>query len=402
MALKEEEKPDAIDVGDTLRLQPSLVSPRRPQIAATRWPMGLSFSNEALFQPFSHQSSQDSCASTPTLLKRKASLEASSSVRPEDTPVSDLVDPDALPAPPAKRQRLDYECTRHPFHWYDDGSVIIRLKRTLFRVHSSRLAAKSPFFARLFEGEARGVLELGQGVFCPIYWVTGVRPKDFEVLLNVLDDPSEYMRGDLPLKTLASVLRATSALEYTKLFNWSSTLLASHWPDSLEAFRADPAPRGDAASTIVLARACGALGVRKRAYYELLRMECFGQDAGRLAVEDFAALVRAREGCAEVWTDAIARPPLKRTQCPHVREVSGCLSNNSPLAYATYGVSTDLLERRYRHDVVAGFDALADLPWTEGEVGQVWCKGCVEEWRGLWRERQEKVWADLDIWLGLE
>lgn len=54
---------------------------------------------------------------------------------------------DTSEAPPAKRQRMDgaEELTRSDI-WHDDGSVVLQVESTLFRVHWSVISLHSPFF----------------------------------------------------------------------------------------------------------------------------------------------------------------------------------------------------------------------------------------------------------------
>lgn len=45
----------------------------------------------------------------------------------------------------------EYEETcRHPEYWFSDGSLVLRARSTLFRVHQSQLCRKSTFFRDLF------------------------------------------------------------------------------------------------------------------------------------------------------------------------------------------------------------------------------------------------------------
>jgi BTB/POZ domain len=40
--------------------------------------------------------------------------------------------------------------TRHPELWFDDGSVVLHVEKTLFRVHRSTLATHSTVFSDMF------------------------------------------------------------------------------------------------------------------------------------------------------------------------------------------------------------------------------------------------------------
>lgn len=89
--------------------------------------------------------------------------------------------------------------SKHAEHWHTDGSVIIQLQDIAFRLHRSRLAQQSKFFAELFRGTKEVVesdqddLQVsawreGQMDSQPLYVVKGVSPEDFAILLNALDN----------------------------------------------------------------------------------------------------------------------------------------------------------------------------------------------------------------------
>lgn len=76
--------------------------------------------------------------------------------------------------------------SRHPVHWYLDGSVIIHMEDTLFRLHRSALARKSPFFSQLLEDQLDNAdAPVLNG--CPVAQVDG-DASDFAELLTAMDD----------------------------------------------------------------------------------------------------------------------------------------------------------------------------------------------------------------------
>ncbi|KAI0672001.1 hypothetical protein C8Q78DRAFT_1024417 [Trametes maxima] len=108
---------------------------------------------------------------------------------------------------------------RNETFWHLDGSVVVQVQNTLFRLHRSRLSQHSTYFAALFrksDGRGRCVIVIdedesapgadtrvgssnssnaddgGEGPSdtvdsCPVYVVTGVSVLDFERLLTALD-----------------------------------------------------------------------------------------------------------------------------------------------------------------------------------------------------------------------
>jgi hypothetical protein len=88
----------------------------------------------------------------------------------------------------------------HPDFWYPDGSVIIQVKRTQFRLHQSMLQKQSALFAAAFE-ETRNLypeLEVRvderslKGHDLPVYNLDGIdemTADDFATLLTVIEEP---------------------------------------------------------------------------------------------------------------------------------------------------------------------------------------------------------------------
>jgi hypothetical protein len=76
--------------------------------------------------------------------------------------------------------------TRHPTFWFDDGSIIIYVQETVFKVHRSHLARHSEIFADLFSVPQPPDSPTMEG--CPIVYLPD-RQSEFVVLLKALYDP---------------------------------------------------------------------------------------------------------------------------------------------------------------------------------------------------------------------
>jgi hypothetical protein len=74
---------------------------------------------------------------------------------------------------------------KHPEFWALDGSVVLQVKKVLFRTSRSMLARKSPYFAGLFKSH-RDVEESIAG--CPVFEVTEVEVVDFERLMGAMEN----------------------------------------------------------------------------------------------------------------------------------------------------------------------------------------------------------------------
>lgn len=77
--------------------------------------------------------------------------------------------------------------TKHETHWYLDGSVLVQIKSVQFKLHRSRLNKLSRWFEEQFERDANDEQDDDE---LPIYYLdeTGITVKDFEVLLDAMDD----------------------------------------------------------------------------------------------------------------------------------------------------------------------------------------------------------------------
>lgn len=97
------------------------------------------------------------------------------------------------------RSKAALRCKRHPDYWLLDGSVVIQIQTTLFRLHRSRLVQQSKYFAQLFRSgrpetsvedpyTTRDSHEIDTVDNCLVYKVTGVAVADFESLLVSMDN----------------------------------------------------------------------------------------------------------------------------------------------------------------------------------------------------------------------
>jgi hypothetical protein len=88
----------------------------------------------------------------------------------------------------------------HPDFWHPDGSVIIQVEKTKFRLHQSTLQKFSAYFAAMFRGKGshrrggRAYLEVEiderspNGHHLPVYRVAETTADDFAALLTVIEE----------------------------------------------------------------------------------------------------------------------------------------------------------------------------------------------------------------------
>lgn len=88
----------------------------------------------------------------------------------------------------------------HPDFWHPDGSVVVQVENTKFRLHQSTLQKHSAYFATLFRGSEKNrrggrsyleveVDERNPNVHIPVYRVAETTADDFATLLMVIEEP---------------------------------------------------------------------------------------------------------------------------------------------------------------------------------------------------------------------
>ncbi|KAK0187603.1 hypothetical protein F5146DRAFT_1059715 [Armillaria mellea] len=303
---------------------------------------------------------------------------------------------------PAKRQK--FKAARRPTthkhreHWELDGNVVIRIKKTLFRVHRG-VAKQSKWLSKRFEEEPDGFE--GKDPVFDIEEEKRVTVKDFEALLDAMDIAITYFYNPPDFLTVASIFRASSALSLDRFRDWATRYLEEMWPSSLSRVTLNPISH--ASETVVLAREWGLTSIRKRALYELVRLAGFGQDesddsssSAGISPSDYRLLVRTREMLTSAWTTRIATATFGVER----RCVGGCTAADVGLVASTHQevvVASGLFETFLR-DPVCGTRALMEVDWARAG----YCRGCVDQRVGVWGKARERMWEDLDIWLGLD
>ncbi|PBK84228.1 hypothetical protein ARMGADRAFT_1000460 [Armillaria gallica] len=308
---------------------------------------------------------------------------------------------------PAKRPKIKaarrFPTThKHQVHWELDGNVVIRIKKTLFRVHRG-VAKHSEWLSQRFEEEADGFE--GKDPVFNIKEEDRVTVKDFEALLDAMDNAITYFYNPPDFLTVVSIFRASSALSFNRFRDWAARYLEEMWPSSLCKVTLDPISH--ASDTVILAREWGLKSVRKRALYELVRLAGFGQDdsddesdhSTTISSSDYRLLVRAREMLTSAWTTRIATATFGvETKC--VGNVESCTAADVSLVASKHQemvVASGLFETFLR-DPICGTRALMELDWAKAG----YCQGCVGQRILVWGKARERMWEDLDIWLGLD
>lgn len=113
----------------------------------------------------------------------------------------------------------DGAAQRHPDFWHPDGSVIVEVGKTKFKLHQSTLQKNSTYFADAFrerEGGPRGDVRGPKGNNnLPVHHVRETTAEDFASLLTVIEEP---MCVSLSLRVLSRCQRHVPSTGFRLLF----------------------------------------------------------------------------------------------------------------------------------------------------------------------------------------
>ncbi|KAF8067814.1 hypothetical protein FPV67DRAFT_1159129 [Lyophyllum atratum] len=291
---------------------------------------------------------------------------------------------------------------KHPVHWYPNGDIFVQVGGFQFKLYHAVLARQSGWFRNtLTHGHSVGNL--------PLYHLDGMGfdARDFEIFLDAFDNAITYAHTQPSFQTITSILRVSTALSAKKYKSYASECLHTMWSPRVAKLTTVPIPH--ATESIILARQYGLSPILKRAMYELVRLEGFGQPkpapsgsaAPLLTAHELSALVYAREQLTNTWNKATdsAELPLCAQASNTTSDGVACTATSPARTSEVYRkVIGELgIVKKYRYDPVCGLWELRLLPWA-----QVFCRACVERLREMWLRELLRVWRKLDGWFGLE
>ncbi|VDB84700.1 unnamed protein product [Peniophora sp. CBMAI 1063] len=300
---------------------------------------------------------------------------------------------------------------RHPKYFYEDGSVVVQVEQTLFRLHKTLLSVQSTFFRELFADAQHHATEfaIDNGASLPLYVlsVDGLHVADFERLLEIMENPLLISRAaESPsLDFVSSVVLATHLLKFDIIHAWAAEELHGYWPSNLDRIGDEP---DDwllcveyASAALQLSRDAGVPEIYKGAFYELLRRESFGQDAAPMINNaDYNLLTRARQLCTTVWMGIISKPFPRSRVCKDNEKASGekstCVARRNDLLYYKWGTIVDNTKARdLWMDPIAGFETLRGIELPHEERNGL-CASCLNSWKVTWKEKKVEFWGQLD------
>lgn len=208
---------------------------------------------------------------------------------------------------------------------------------------------------------------------------------------------------------VASILRASVALDFPSLRDAATHILLDMWNPDLQDYLDDTEKSFYAADAVILAKECGLpAGILKRAYCSLLTQPELDQDIVDtdetskpmpLPSSEVYLLTRARVKLLNAWDD-VTILPATLTSCPS-RKAGGrdaCESLASTKAAWEKIVYQGGLAREWKFNPIEGLNRLQNADWAAEGV----CGRCIESVRDEWKAKQEEIWSDLDEWLDLD
>ncbi|KAF8633474.1 hypothetical protein AX15_001434 [Amanita polypyramis BW_CC] len=295
----------------------------------------------------------------------------------------------------AKTSRADLS-DAHPVYWFNDGSIILRAQKRLFRVHHSFLSRLSPFFAKLKVGSSNDVVDLGSEVYAT----------DFEVLL-------QHLYHDVPLSAASSIDRFASILRVTN--SWSLNFPTVHFA-SKELF-VSMFPRdlvlnykpANILEALALANEYQLTPVRKALLYSIVAGNEFNFhglddlttpiDPGAESEIDITPLRNVSEADAKSCTYLMTKlidyfTPILFTPLttPHIPCTDVFADTWSPL------ISQPAIENEGMTKPLETLEQMKNIDWARHGL----CASCTSEKRKEWSEEQHMIWKMMDSWLNVE
>ncbi|KAG7086238.1 hypothetical protein E1B28_002209 [Marasmius oreades] len=153
-------------------------------------------------------------------------------------------DPENLPH---RKHRDSFDAskhTKHPKFWFYDGSIVLNVEDTLFRVHKTILATHCEVFDTVFSIPQQASLKEERIEECAVVNLTGDKAEDVNDLLNALYFSSHFDQLHVPeaepdamLKFVSGILRlSTKYLNHT-LRKKCISILHSYIPVTFEEYK---------------------------------------------------------------------------------------------------------------------------------------------------------------------
>ncbi|KAF8201184.1 hypothetical protein K438DRAFT_1821537 [Mycena galopus ATCC 62051] len=138
-------------------------------------------------------------------------------------------------APPAKRQRVEEERLTRSDIWHDDGSLVLQVESTLFRVHWTILCMHSTFFRDMRDLPQPVDLPSIEG--CPVIELHDSL-EDVKHLLDALYNPHIFNQEKLSFPFIAALVRLGRKYDFKNLLEVAVQRLSYENPTTFEKYEA--------------------------------------------------------------------------------------------------------------------------------------------------------------------
>ncbi|KAJ8073279.1 hypothetical protein PM082_020151 [Marasmius tenuissimus] len=156
-------------------------------------------------------------------------------------------------SPPPPTHRDDFDASKHTKHhkfWFYDGSVVLNVENTLFRVHKAILSTHCEVFETLFSIPQQASLKEERIEGCPVVRLAGDKPGDMNDLLSALYFPSHFDQLQIPsaephtmITFISGILRLSTKYLNPLLRTRCISILHTYIPTTHPSYDSPPVKR---------------------------------------------------------------------------------------------------------------------------------------------------------------
>ncbi|KAF7297754.1 BTB domain-containing protein [Mycena kentingensis (nom. inval.)] len=308
----------------------------------------------------------------------------------------------------AERTRADdpLEMTRSTDFWFDDGSIVLQVESTQYRVAKTILAMHSTVFADMLSLPVPQTQEEPLVEGCPVVVLPDDKSEDWDCLLRVIYPKSCFIQDEPLVEEIAGVLRLSKKYDIPQFRRQAIRRLTTEFPSSFDGFKEtqegwstifvpdDCTPVQYNVKVIKLARAVGLYSVLPLAYYHIcaVAVEKGIHNSSFLALDladqaaclnGYTKLTRTYLETPLVWLS----PSAKCAPCEHCTRPASCRE----------AAARELAVLLSKSDYIA---SVLDS-WSESTWEDIFCEECVEASGTRHAEEREKCWDRLPSYFGL-
>ncbi|EPQ57702.1 hypothetical protein GLOTRDRAFT_56136 [Gloeophyllum trabeum ATCC 11539] len=297
---------------------------------------------------------------------------------------------------------------RHPTYWLEDGSLVVRIQDTGFKVHRTLLQRNSPFIASgtwNSEENNRPASEEVEG--CAVFSIPidrGVSSDDFQTLLEHLyhDAPLDT---DAPFARTAAVLRVASSkqLDFPSIYSIARKRFEELYPSGPQPF----VHPDNIEEALELAVEHNIESVQRGLFYSIVTTSELHDEEEAGMGEAVTAAAPANES---VPLDSRPLSPANKERAKKL--MNSIMEHFTPILFtvetAEHMPCTDTFADKWMPLVIGPalenggvgkpletLQNIIDVDWEAEGL----CAECAALKRQEWREQQEDIWAKIGVWL---